>query len=157
MSDSENGGVPDLSLVCKQHEREVTSADIHLWYKMKAELKKLTDAEMELRQFIFKGKFISPVEGTNRLGLGEGWDLKAVHVINRSVDEPALGILIQKFQESKIPVDALIKYRPELVKSEYNALTNEQKQLFDQALTIKPGAPQLDVVKSATKRRKKSK
>ena len=136
-------------------EPEVTEADIHKWYKMTQDLDILKNAEIALRNRIFKSKFPTPVEGTNRSGLGQGYDLKAVHVVNRSVDEPALGILMPQFHEAKIPVDALIRFKPELVKSEYSNLTAEQKKLFDQALTIKNGTPQLDVVKATTRKRRK--
>jgi hypothetical protein len=72
--------------------------------------------------------------------------LKGGHVINRSVDEAALLVLASTFAEKKLPVDKLIKRKPELVIGEYRKLTKEEQLLFDQALVIKPGTPSLEVV-----------
>jgi hypothetical protein len=126
----------------------VSNADIAEWYKMKEKLAKLKSAEALLRTKIFKGLFVNPDEGTNTLPLndGTGAELKAQHVINRSVDEGALDAMKEVLREKKIPVGKLIRWKPELAVGEYRKLTDEERQLFDQVLIIKPGSPQLDVV-----------
>ena len=76
--------------------------------------------------------------------------LKAVRVVDRKVDEGELdaykvasreeGSNLPKLQWSK-----LIRYKPELVKGEYNKLTAEERQACDQVLIIKDGSPQLKI------------
>lgn len=126
----------------------VSNADIAEWYKIKEKMAKLKASEALLRTKIFKGLFTNPVEGTNTLPLndGTGAELKATHIINRSVDEGALDALKEELRKNKIKVSDLVRYKPEVVISEYRKLTEEERQLFDQALIIKPGSPQMDVV-----------
>jgi len=135
---------------------DCTLADLFAWYKVQDELAKLKAQEILLRTKLFKHHFRDPKEGTNSLELDpllvaaglppDGMVLKGTHVINRSVDEASLQVLTPKLDEAKIPVAKLIKRKPELVKSEYNELTDEEKKLFDQVLVVKPGTPSLEVV-----------
>lgn len=135
-------------------ENTPTQADLEAWYKLQAELTRLKAAEILLRSKIFKGYFPAPVEGTNSHALADGWVLKGVHKINRSVDPGALGAMRPKFTEAGIKADELIKYTPELVIKEYRTLTEEQRKLFDQCLIVKPGSPSLEIVLPAQKGKK---
>lgn len=127
-------------------ENEVTQADLSQWYTMQEELKKLRAAEMLLRQKIFKAFFPVPSEGTNNHELSDGWMLKGKHTINRDIDPGAFQVLRKQFEDAGIHPDALVQYKPSLVKREYNMLTEEQRHLFDQALIVKPGSPSLEIV-----------
>ena len=127
-------------------ENEVTQADLAEWYKMQEEMKKLRAREMILRQKIFKFYFPNPNEGTNNHNMPDGYVLKGKHTINRDVDPGAFQVLRKTFEEAGIHPDALVQYKPSLVKREYNTLTEEQKRLFDQALIVKPGSPALEIV-----------
>lgn len=127
-------------------ENEVTQADLAEWYKMQEDMKKLRAREMLLRQKIFKFYFPNPDEGTNNHNMPDGYVLKGKHTINRDVDPGAFQVLRKTFEEAGIHPDALVQYKPSLVKREYNTLTEEQKRLFDQALIVKPGSPALEIV-----------
>lgn len=137
-------------------ENTCTLNDLFEWYRIQDELKRLKAQESILRVKLFKHHFKNPKEGTNDLPLGpllvaagipdDGRVLKGGHVINRSVDEAALTVLLPTFAEKQIPVEKLIKRKPELVIGEYRKLTKEEQQLFDQALSVKPGTPSLEVV-----------
>lgn len=129
----------------------VTPEELALWYEMDQQLSKLKAQEMLLRMKIFKFYFPTPVEGTNTFSLPDGYALKGVHGINREIDIAAAKVLAEKFVEAKIAVDALIQWKPSLSIKEYRTLTAEQMHLFDQCLTIKPGAPALDIVLPKTK------
>lgn len=125
---------------------EATREDMAEWYRLQEQLKKLKAAEMLLRLKIFKFCFPAPKEGTNDLEMGDGYVLKGKHTINREVDQGAFQVLRKNFEEAGIHPDALVQYKPSLVKREYNTLTDEQRQLFDQALIVKPGSPALEIV-----------
>ena len=124
----------------------VTQEDLNEWYKLAAELKRVKAAEMLLRQKIFKSYFPDPKEGTNSHPLADGWVLKGKYPINREVDQGSLAAYKEKFVEAKINADALVQYKPELKLSAYRELTEDQRQLFDHALIVKPGSPALEIV-----------
>lgn len=135
----------------------LTAAEIFEWYKLTEELATLKTREHFLRMRVFRHLVPVPEEGMNTVDLdalpllagvqlNAGYVLKAQHVISRSIDEGALTTLTPKFVEALIVVDKLVKRKPELVTGEYRKLTVEQRRLFDQALIVKPGSPQLDIV-----------
>lgn len=124
----------------------VSQEDLAEWYRLQEELKKIKASEMLLRQKIFAAYFPSPKEGTNDAPLDDGYVLKGKHTINREVDPGALGALKDKLLEAGIKADALVQYKPSLVLKEYRTLTEEQRQLFDQCLIVKPGSPALEIV-----------
>jgi hypothetical protein len=132
----------------------VTPADLVTWFKLKAKLAKIKGEEAMLRSRIFKFYFPTPTEGSkdNKVPLNDGTGaiLQADHVINRTVDEQQLEALKEAMfaEGSNLPqfdLTKLIKWKPELAKTEYNKLTTEEKQIFDRCLVVKPGSPQLDI------------
>ena len=128
-------------------ENEVTQHDMERWYVVQNQLTKLKNEEQLLRRKIFEGKFLDPKEGTNSLDLGDGFVLKGKRVINRTVDEAAFKASLEELAKNGIATDQIVKYKPELVTSEYRTLTEEQRQLFDCVLIIKDGMPGLEIVK----------
>jgi hypothetical protein len=125
---------------------EVKIEDLMEWYQIQQDLTRLKASEILLRNKIFKGLFPNPKEGTNTHKLPDGYELKAVHKINRAVEPGALIVLQDKFKEANIKVDDLIEYKPDLKIKAYRELTKEQAELFDQALIVKDGTPDLKIV-----------
>lgn len=161
----------------EQVNNEVTQAELEDWYRLKELLDDTKTKEFALRKKIYAHYFvvrdehgveIQPKEGTNNFELPDGFVLKAQRVINRSVDQGSLAALKEeRFQLSKkiasgnydeveqarwnlladIPLDDLVRYKPELETREYRKLSDEARNVFDIALVIKDGTPQLDIVK----------
>lgn len=141
-------------------EDQLTQNDLFVWYKMQADLATLKRAESLLRTRIFRHLFPIPKEGTNTVQLDTlpmlagmaptGNVIKAVHKLNRDIDVAALTTLTPRFQEANLPLAKLVKYVPELVIKEYRKLTDEERQLFEQAIIIKPGSPALEIVLPAS-------
>jgi len=134
-------------------EDVVTPADLAEWYKIKAQLGKLKSAEALMRTRIFKFFFKAPKEGTNKVDIndGTGAQLKADHTINRSVDIGSLEALrdqqkVEGYNGHKLNFDELVKWKPEVSITAYRQLTDEERNLFDQCLIIKPGSPQMEIV-----------
>jgi len=132
-----------------------TLADIATLYKMQEELAALKSAEAMLRRRIADHYFPTPTEGSKEnkypLNDGTGAILQMDHKVNRSVLEPELDALKEAIKAEgsnlpKLPFNKLVRYKPELVKAEYNKLTVEEKQVFDRALDVKPGMPEVKVV-----------
>lgn len=134
----------------------LTRDEFFQWYKSTEELAKAKLREATLRARVFRHMVPVPVEGMNTIELDThplmagipptGYVFKAQHVISRNIDEGALTTLSPKFKEALIVVDKLVKRKPELAVGEYRKLTEEQRKLFDQALIVKPGSPQLEIV-----------
>ena len=120
--------------------------DLALWYTMQDQLRKLKFQEHTLRVRLVKHFFGEDApEGTNTHPLPDGYNLKGIIVIGRDIDEGVYNINLQRYKELKIPVGKLVKFKPDLVKSQYNQLVPEQKKAFDECLVIKEGSPQLKI------------
>lgn len=133
-------------------ETAVTMDDVKKWFLLKQQLAEVKAAEAMLRSRIFKHFVPAPVEGTNTVPLndGTGAELKAVHVINRDVDQGELEALREAMfaEGSNLPqlhLDQLVRWKPEVVMSEYRKLPDAERQVFERALIIKPGSPQMDI------------
>lgn len=116
------------------------------WNELVTQLASVKDQEAKLRKEIFDACFPTPTEGTNIIDMPEGWKLKATHKLNRSVDESALPAALEALRKKKISVDDLIRYKPELSVSAYRKLAPEHAKILEQAMTIKPGTPVMELV-----------
>jgi hypothetical protein len=130
----------------------VTPSDLVKWYETRQQIAVLNAAESELRARIFKHYFKTPEEGVNSQALNDGTGavLKGTHVINRTVDQASLDALRKELADAEsklpeIPVDELIRWKPELKVGEYRKLSPKQRKAFDRVLVIKPGMPQLEI------------
>lgn len=132
----------------------VTADDLAEWYKMKQKLNKLKGTEAMLRRRIADFFFPNPAEGSkeNKHSLDDctGAVLQLDHTINRNVDQAELEALREAMFEdgSNLPqlkLDELVRWKPELNKSAYNKLTDDERKVFDRCLIVKPGMPQLDI------------
>lgn len=132
-----------------------TVADIATLYELQEQLARVKAAESMLRKRIFDHFFPTPVEGSaeNKYPINDGTGavLQADYKINRTVLEPELDAYKTAVKDPdanlpKLPLNKLIKYKPELVKAEYNKLTVEERAACDTFLNIKPGMPEVNVV-----------
>lgn len=145
----------DVDLNATQEAVKPTQDQINRWYELQAKLREIKAEEMFLRILIYKGLFPKPSEGTNTFDLGvDKWAFKAQRVIDRKVDEAALAALKEDLIKEEIPVDDLIRWKPELEVKKYRALTAEQRTRFEQVLIIKDGSPQLELVQQKRAARK---
>lgn len=117
------------------------------WYDAANSLTVLKAKENTLRQEVFTDAFVDPKEGTNNLSLQDGHKLVATYPFNRKVDAAAFQQLTPQLREMGVDTVSLVKWVPELVKSSYNKLNEEQKKLMDECITCKPGMPGLAVKK----------
>jgi hypothetical protein len=132
-----------------------TVDDIAKLYVMQEELAKLKAAEAMLRRRIADHFFPNPTEGSaeNKYPLNDGTGaiLQMDHKINRTVLPAELDAYKEASKDPnanlpKLPINKLVRYKPELVKSEYNKLTEEERKACDTFLDVKPGMPELKVI-----------
>lgn len=113
------------------------------------EAKKVVEAEKALRKEVMALFFPEPVEGTSKFELEAGWSLKATHKIERKVDEASLQAVLQQLREMGVNPDPLIRTKPDLDTKAYKSLVQvnpDAAHVFEQALTIKPGSPTVELV-----------
>lgn len=111
------------------------------------EIKSILARERELRQQVFDAFFPEPKEGTNTIMLPAKWKLKGQFKLDRQIDRGALdSVLEQLRKKEKVNSDDLIEIMPKLRLTNYRALTKEQRDIFDQALVIKPQTPTIEIV-----------
>jgi hypothetical protein len=110
--------------------------------------KPLYEREMELRRLIVAQAFPPGVgkEGTNKFELPHGWELKAVIGLERTVDIAVLDSVTTRLEKIGVSVDNLLRWEPEVKVREMRQLTAEQLKIFEEALTIKPKAPTLELI-----------
>lgn len=128
---------------------QVTMEDMVEWQRLQAELAKVKAKEMLLRRKIYDSMFPSANEGTNTLPLAQGWVLKGKRVISREIDLPVLQAFAVEngpLHQAGIRADDLVDWKPVLKLAQYRTLTAEQLAVFDQCLTIKDGAPGLEIM-----------
>lgn len=120
------------------------------WYQKAAQLKTLKTHEHLERVALAAYYFRSPQEGTNRLDLGGGFDLKLQHGYYYKVSEEDLDqVKAADIKRLKLPWDELFVYKPEVKLSVYRKLSAEQKAFVDGILDIKESSPQLEIVPQA--------
>lgn len=117
---------------------------VSAWLESKAALVAAQAEEMKQRRAIIDTFMASQSEGGKTYKIADSKNkLSATIVVNRSIDEGTLYALQSQLLEDGINVEALVRYKPELNIKAYKALTEDQRNVFDQVLTIRDGSPQL--------------
>lgn len=126
-------------------DEKIRMKDLTEWNGIAMQMKQLRSREGILRSRLYRRLFLSPVEGSkNKIVLPHGFVLQLKYELTRKVDEAALLAGKDLLAEHNIPSN-VFEYKPQLSKTVYNALTQEQKDVVDQFLKIQPGSPQLSV------------
>lgn len=113
---------------------------------LKAQLDPLVAQERAIRKQIVDS-FEQKVEGSkNTVGLANGYTLKMNYKLKREIDEPVLKNLHAELAAAAVPVDMLIKYKPQLETSVYRALNDQQRAVVDKALVIKEDSHTVEIV-----------
>lgn len=123
--------------------------------------KALTDAkavEATLRQKVVEMYPFEADEGTERVPLANGYELKVVKKLNYTLNnkddatDKALTKLEEMGERGKLIAERLVSWKPTLSISEYRELTAGERGIIDEVLTIKPGLPSLELVEPKDKK-----
>lgn len=114
------------------------------------EIRRLTNLENILRKRLYDHFFgqVKVKEGVNYHLLDDGSKVKAEVRFTRTIDEASLAANKESLIAMGIPVDQIVKYKPELVLRQYRSLEGEAKLSFDENMVTKPGLPGLTLVPS---------
>jgi hypothetical protein len=130
---------------------------INDWEASKTALEVAKNSEMERRKAVFAYAFPNPTEGTQRVELGGGYSLKAVHKINTKITasneavDQAEDAASKCGNEGTFLFERIITWTPNFSKSEYKKLEADNpthiqvKKLVDSLIEETPGAPTLDI------------
>lgn len=122
------------------------------WDEKAQRLAILKAEEMDLRLKLFAGAFPNAKEGTNRHKLPDGRELVGKYNITRKIDEAALTTILPAMIKAGVAnADRLVRFKPELAKSEWNTLSDENKLLFSPAIIANPGSPAFEIVQPKVK------
>lgn len=124
---------------------EQVQALVSDWHAKKAISDKAVLAEKEARALLVNSIFPDPVEGAgNKADIGHGMILQVTHTITRKLD-----IALYDAMKPNIPadiIDSVIRMKPELSVSAWKTLPHSAKMLLAEAVTEKPGSPQVKIV-----------
>jgi hypothetical protein len=118
------------------------------WYNLPIQLKELKQREMDIRKELFTLYFPSPTVGKNKIALDENYILEGGYALDYKMDFAAFRMMCNEGgPEHGVCMEDVVDYKPEFRLALYKALTTEQQQFIDGALTIKPTAPTLTIKK----------
>lgn len=124
------------------------------WLRLKVAKNEAEYAELTMRRAIIETFFAGQAEGSKTKKDTDGNSIGATIVVNRTIDKELLTVRAPQFAEQGIALDALIRYKPELVVGVYKKLSDQQRAVFDEVLTITDGTPQLKCEPPKPKRRR---
>ena len=138
------------------------------WQRLQTELANAKAAEMEMRKYVVKRAFPDATEGTNKLELGQGYELKAVVKFNYNLDpdldkvEAALDKIALMGNEGAFIADRLVKWSADFLLTEYRKLEDKDatqiqlaiKKEIDNVLLITDAAPSLSIVEPKASKKK---
>lgn len=109
------------------------------WLESKHDLESIKKKELRLRNEIIENKVKSGKIGRFKFSDGM-YDLVINCGLNTSIDESELDTFYKELSESEL---AAIKYKPSLIKKEFDKLEGDER-LFD-AIIQKPSQPTLEI------------
>lgn len=128
------------------------------WERSKIVLEAAKKSEMNLRKEAFAAGFEDPKEGTNRIELSNGYELKGVRKINYRLNgdfKTCLAVhakICALGNEGPYIADRLFKMSIDIYPGEYKKLLSESlversaKALIDEILITSDGAPTLEII-----------
>lgn len=118
------------------------------WQRANNTAKLSADIERQLRQQVVKEFFTATKEGANTYA-AQGVTIKVTGKVNRTLDKAALDAVMPQLPEKYRVLDtadSIIRYEPTFDLKVYRAMSPDERKIFEQALTIKDGAPSLEIV-----------
>lgn len=118
------------------------------WNRVNEQLAELKSREADLRKQLLEICFPEVQEGSgNKLELTDGFIVQATGKINRSLDEEQFLASKNQLAKDGFDVEALTKTKVSLNESNFKKLKDEQKHIFAQFVTEKPGSSSVKIVK----------
>ncbi len=128
------------------------------WEAAEKALARAKEAELALRNQVVEAFYPSHKdEGTENVLLGNGYKLKAVFKMNRrlaGVDD--VNTALEKIEalgpEGRFIAERIVRWKPELSKTEYDKADLKYQKIINTVLTISPATPALEIVEPKAKK-----
>lgn len=120
------------------------AAELEEWKQITKWLDEAGKRELALRVKLAAHFCPNPKEGTNTIQ-GAGFEVKVISKVNRTLDEATLNVVMMQLPEQYRHLGTLINYKPSFSKDVYKAMSEADRKIFDQALTISSGTPTLEI------------
>lgn len=125
------------------------------WIDAQKALAAAKELESSLRAEVINRRFKDQSLGTKNFELGNGYKLKAVFKQNISVKVTEVEGVLRKIEnsgpEGKFIADRLFKFKPELVKKEYDELPLKFRKIVDEIVSTSAATPSLEFVPPKSK------
>lgn len=126
------------------------SAKIQEWCNLVAQLKAFKARESALRAELIEHCFETPPpEGVLTLELGHGYKLKSNFRQNYTING-AIEVVLEELEKTGVEgvfvAGRIVRWKPELVLSEYRALKPEHVAIVNKGLIVKASVPTLEIV-----------
>lgn len=144
---------------------EIRNAKIREWLNAAKVLADAKENEMRIRKDLTAMMFPTPKKGTQRVPIGDGYNIKLEYKLTHKLGNAELlddeqnkitiatqvshleDEILGSCTEGEVLATRLIKWTPALVPGEYDKLSTENeliiKKIIDKILTIEPAAPAL--------------
>lgn len=126
------------------------------WQDAKKQLAHYKELEMTLRADVIAAcseENDSMYSGTERVDIGQGYDLKITHKLNYSLNQETVDSALDKIEKEcehgTLLAERLVKVKYELSVTEYKQLPDAARKIIDQVLTIKPASKEVEIVKQS--------
>lgn len=113
---------------------------------LKAATKRAQDAERLNRTTLVDTFFAGAPLGSSTLDTEDGRTVTLTQTQRYEVDVAVLDSIREPMREQfGVNVDAMFSWKPSLLKTVYEELTEAERAVFDQCLTVKDDSPQLKI------------
>lgn len=120
------------------------------WSGNATALTKLKKIEMDQRKELSAELFPDPKVGTQHHELGGGYKVTFVHKMDTKLDAAAYALIQPELEKlgdhAKDELSNAVTFKPSLVMKGYESLSEDVKELFDEAITVKPASPAMKLV-----------
>lgn len=125
------------------------------WWNMQQQLAELKTREMDLRKELFAYYFPNPKSGKNSYSLTDGFCLEAEYKVEPKMDFEEFTRLCDtpEFEAAGIHRSDVVEYKPEFRHTLFKKLTADKQDLIEQALTWRPAAPAMKIVRGKGEQR----
>lgn len=125
------------------------------WIDAQKALAAAKELEASLRTEVIRRRFSDQTKGTKNVELGNGYKLKAVFKENITIRTGEVEGVLRKIEnsgpEGKFIADRLFKFKPELVKKEYDELPLKFRKIVDEIVSTSAATPSLEFVPPKSK------
>lgn len=117
---------------------------INAWVAVKEILDFVKRSELTLRNKVIEDQFLATKIGTNNKDLENGHMLKYTRSLSYKVNEDELSNIVQVLEDNFIDISSLMKVKHELSGTAYKKLSEAEKTIVNNCLTITESAPKLE-------------